>query len=223
MSESAAQTLQVRIELMSVLDISAATQLYQQSFAAAPWGEAYADSEMVARYLSHFAQPLYDAWPQIKPLEIEVKPPRNIFDPSAALEDTSSVKTQAQNTGAQEDALMQGSAHLEQAHIHNYSGLLPFFAFVARTQDQMVALCCGSLKPWMEGMHALIDEFCVAPAYQGRGLGRAFLQGIEQILALRGINAMVTMTDPLYQGGHFYRKCGYVAIHNQVALAKVLS
>lgn len=221
MSDSANEALRLRLDLMTVHDITAAVQLYQQSFAAAPWGESYADAEIVARYLSHYAQPLYDAWPLVQSLEIDVIPPCYVLDLQSGemVVDPNSLP----QVHRQESDTSAGDISTAQTASHNYSGLLPFFAFVARVDEQLVALCCASLKPWMEGMQATLDEFCVAPAFQGRGVGRAFLQGIELLLQERGVNAMITTTDPQYQGGHFYHKCGYMPMPRQATLAKVLS
>lgn len=238
------KALSLHIDLMSVQDISAAAQLYQQCFAAAPWGESYADPELVARYLSHYAQPLYDAWPLVRPLELKVVKLVYVLDPQTGeiVVDPSSMaaiaaaKAEMESTLLPESAGMSrqasdstsnsngsnGSNGLMGSQSHNYSGLLPFFAWVARVDSEMVALCCGSLKPWIEGMHACLDEFCVAPAYQGRGVGRVFLQGIEFLLKERGVNAVVTITDPQYQGKHFYHKCGYIPLVKQATLVKLL-
>lgn len=221
--------LSLHIELMSVQDITAATQLYQQCFAAAPWGESYAEPELVARYLSHYAQPLYDVWPLVRPLDLKVIKPVYVLDPETGemVVDPNSMAAMAAAKAQMESTREIASAEAvgplgSSSRSHNYSGLFPFFAWGAWVNDEMVALCCGSLKPWMEGMHACLDEFCVAPAYQGQGVGRVFLQGIELLLKERGINAVVTITDPQYQGKHFYHKCGYIPLVKQATLVKLL-
>lgn len=230
--KSGDEALLLHIDLMSVQDISAAAQLYKQCFASAPWGESYADPDLVARYLSHYAQPLYDAWPLVRSLELKVVKPVYVLDPKTGemIVDPSSMaaiaaaKAQMESTYLTEQDRMpqQNGNGLATSQSHNYSGLLPFFAWVARVDNEVVALCCGSLKPWIEGMHACLDEFCVAPAYQGQGVGRVFLQGIEFLLKERGINAIVTVTDPQYQGKHFYYKCGYIPLVKQAILVKLL-
>lgn len=222
MSDDLKLDLRVRIELMSVQDIGAATHLYQQCFAAAPWGEAYSDKEVVSRYLSHYAQSLYDAWTVVPPLEISVRPqPTPFAAPSDAAQ--AGASTVAQSAVASVPASPVAASGAGSSPSLTYRGLVPFFAFVARVEGEIVALCCGCLKPWMEGMHATLDEFCVSPMYQGRGVGRAFLQGVEQILTKHGVNAVITVTDPMYQGGHFYRKCGYIPVPKQAALTKILA
>lgn len=106
-----------------------------------------------------------------------------------------------------------------------YAHLLPFFGFVARNKRtrQVVALCCGGVKPWLEGMEAYVDEFCVAPELQGQGVGSVFFAAVENILRQSGLNGLILHTNPSYGAYDFYQRCGMSPLEDQSVLAKIIT
>jgi len=47
-----------------------------------------------------------------------------------------------------------------------------FLGFVGIESGRVIALCVGMRKPWLKGVEYYIDQFCVAPDFQCRGIGR---------------------------------------------------
>ena len=59
-------------------------------------------------------------------------------------------------------------------YFENCFSLASFRGFVAESGGRIVGLAAGFLKPWRKGMEFYLDEFCVAPSFQGKGSEAAF-------------------------------------------------
>ena len=70
-----------------------------------------------------------------------------------------------------------------------------FVGYVLKGQDGIVALSVGMKKPWIHGMEYYIDQFCVKPDLQGRGIGSCFLKLIECEIRKEQMNAMILNTE----------------------------
>lgn len=55
-----------------------------------------------------------------------------------------------------------------------------FIGYILAEGDSVIALCLGMKKPWFKGMEYYIDQFCVRPDLQHKGIGTHFLTLIEQ-------------------------------------------
>lgn len=55
-----------------------------------------------------------------------------------------------------------------------------FIGYILAEGDNVIALCLGMKKPWFKGMEYYIDQFCVRPDLQHKGIGTHFLTLIEQ-------------------------------------------
>ena len=84
-----------------------------------------------------------------------------------------------------------------------------FRGFLAFWDGVPAALCIGMIKPWRRGMEYYIDQFCVAPRFQGKGVGSAFLRETERLLAAEGVRGAVLHTERSFPVYHFYRKNGF--------------
>ena len=49
-----------------------------------------------------------------------------------------------------------------------------------KNADEVIAMSLGSKKPWINGMEYYIDQFCVKAELQRHGIGRRFLELIEE-------------------------------------------
>jgi len=68
----------------------------------------------------------------------------------------------------------------------------------------------GLIEMIPESDHLLIENVAVAPAFQGRGLGRQLLAHAEQLTASLGHNVIRLYTNKLFaENVAFYRKLGY--------------
>ena len=81
----------------------------------------------------------------------------------------------------------------------------------------------GHLVPWLHyGNECLIDELCVAPAYQEQGVGTAILTHLHQYLITIGVLSVMLFTKKQAPAYNFYRRHGYLSDADMVFMAKHL-
>ena len=87
--------------------------------------------------------------------------------------------------------------------------LASFRGFVAESGGRIVGLAAGFLKPWRKGMEFYLDEFCVAPSFQGKGIGSRLLGEIRSRLAEEGVFGVMLNTERACPAYSFYLKNGF--------------
>lgn len=95
-----------------------------------------------------------------------------------------------------------------------------FVGYVLKGQDGIVALSVGMKKPWIHGMEYYIDQFCVKPDLQGRGIGSCFLKLIEGEIRKEQMNAMILNTEKGLPSESFYLKNGFKSVDGLVTFIK---
>jgi aminoglycoside 6'-N-acetyltransferase I len=85
---------------------------------------------------------------------------------------------------------------------------------------QMLALAIGSIKHWFRGTEYAIDELCVRTDMQGKGIGSAFLEALQNELAAQDIHTIYLETDDWVPAFEFYKKRGFIHIKEHVSLYK---
>ena len=95
-----------------------------------------------------------------------------------------------------------------------------FVGYVLKGQDGIVALSIGMKKPWIHGMEYYIDQFCVKPDLQGRGIGSCFLKLIEGEIRKEQMNAMILNTEKGLPSESFYLKNGFKSVDGLVTFIK---
>ena len=100
---------------------------------------------------------------------------------------------------------------LEEArrYFENCFSLASFRGFVAESGGRIVGLAAGFLKPWRKGMEFYLDEFCVAPSFQGKGVGSSLLDEIRTRLAEESVFGAMLNTERAYPAYSFYLKNGF--------------
>ena len=93
-----------------------------------------------------------------------------------------------------------------QRYFENCFSLASFRGFVAESGGRIVGLAVGFLKPWRKGMEFYLDEFCVAPSFQGKGIGSSLLGEIRARLAEEGVFGAILNTERAYAAYSFYLK-----------------
>lgn len=96
-----------------------------------------------------------------------------------------------------------------QRYFENCFSLASFRGFVAESGGRIVGLAVGFLKPWRKGMEFYLDEFCVAPSFQGKGIGSSLLDEIRTRLAEEGVFGAMLNTERAYPAYSFYLKNGF--------------
>lgn len=87
---------------------------------------------------------------------------------------------------------------------------------VVMEEEKPVALCVGTLVPWIRGWEYLIDEFCVAPEIQGRGVGGWLLEQAAELVRKRGANALLLSTQREYPAYRFYLQHSFLPINTEL-------
>ena len=85
---------------------------------------------------------------------------------------------------------------------------------------KLMGMSVGRINHWWEGTNYNIEELCIAPSYQGQGIGSKFLGLIEQCVRGKGLAGIFLQTDsdkPSYQ---FYHKNGCQDLDMHISLYK---
>lgn len=104
--------------------------------------------------------------------------------------------------------------------IENHIANNYFIGYVMKNTDKVIAMSLGSKKPWIKGMEYYIDQFCVSTELQRRGIGRHFLELIEENIHANGMNAIILNTEKGFPSEKFYLKNGFCSFEELVILAK---
>lgn len=85
---------------------------------------------------------------------------------------------------------------------------------------KLAAVSLGSVRHWWEGTNYNIEEFCVDPALQGKGIGSHFMSMIEDEIRKQGLAGIFLQTDKDKPSYRFYMKNGYKNLELHVSLYK---
>lgn len=85
---------------------------------------------------------------------------------------------------------------------------------------KLVGMSVGKISHWWEGTNYNIEELCISPSYQGRGIGSGFLALIEQRVREMGLAGIFLQTDHDKPSYRFYHKNGFQDLDMHVSLYK---
>ena len=88
---------------------------------------------------------------------------------------------------------------------------------------KLAGMSVGKISHWWEGTNYNIEELCIAPSYQGQGIGSEFLELIEQDVREKGISCIFLQTDNDKPSYRFYLKNGFNDLEKHVSLYKNLN
>ena len=72
------------------------------------------------------------------------------------------------------------------------------------TDGKLVGMSVGKISHWWEGTNYNIEELCISPSYQGRGIGSEFMALIEQAIRDKGLAGIFLQTDSDKPSYRFY-------------------
>lgn len=85
---------------------------------------------------------------------------------------------------------------------------------------KLAAFSAGSVRHWWEGTNYNIEELCVLPEFQGKGIGSRFMALIEEDIGNRGIKGIFLQTDNDMPSYRFYLKNGFSELNAHVSFYK---
>lgn len=95
-----------------------------------------------------------------------------------------------------------------------------FMGYVIQVEKRIVGACLGFKKPWNQGVEYYIDELFIHPDFQGKGLGSAFMQYIEQQCVTCNLNAIILNTEKGFPSESYYRRNGFTVHEGLIILSK---
>ena len=94
-------------------------------------------------------------------------------------------------------------------YIRAFTGRDGFCAWRLAVGDEIAGVALGIVVPCMDAPFLRIEDFCVAPKWQRRGLGGAFLGEIQKQAADLGCDCALLATQPDVPAHGFYLKQGF--------------
>ena len=108
-------------------------------------------------------------------------------------------------------------------YIKEISGAYNCLNYGLKMDGKLVAMSIGMIRHWWEGTNYNIEELCVLPELQGRGVGSRFMNMIENDIQTRGAVGIFLQTDNDKPAYKFYRKMGFGDLGSHVSLYKRLN
>ena len=107
-------------------------------------------------------------------------------------------------------------------YVKEVSGGCNALNFGLVTDGKLVAASLGAVRHWWEGTNYNIEEFCVSPDFQSKGIGTHFMALIEAEVKRRGLCGIFLQTDSDKPALRFYHKNGFKNLSEHVSLYKNL-
>ncbi|MBR4386220.1 MAG: GNAT family N-acetyltransferase [Treponema sp.] len=105
-------------------------------------------------------------------------------------------------------------------YVREVSGGFNALNFGLVEDGKLLAMSVGSIRHWWEGANYNIEELCVSPKAQGKGLGSKFMKMIEDEIKTRGVAGIFLQTDIDKPAFSFYTKNGFANLEKHVSLFK---
>lgn len=109
-----------------------------------------------------------------------------------------------------------------QQYIQDLTGQGNSLAFGLYEDEELIAVSMGHIKHWYSGTEYCIDELCVSPFKQGRGIGTIFVSEIEKACKKMGFTHLFLLTDDDVPAYSFYKRLGFNELQHNAAFAKRL-
>ena len=101
-------------------------------------------------------------------------------------------------------------------YIMEYIESQVYRAFVIKTSEETVGMAMGAQIPFPGKDFFRVEDFCIEPRFQGKGYGRALLEGVENAIKKQGIDEIIISTQKDTSAYLFYRNMGYSQINSAV-------
>lgn len=106
------------------------------------------------------------------------------------------------------------------AYLHDLTGQGNSLTFGLYENGTLTGVSMGNIRHWFTGTEYYIDEFCIRPDRQGRGLGTLFLKEIEKAIKDLGLTQIFLQTESTVPAYGFYQKNGFNELTEHVSFAK---
>ena len=103
-------------------------------------------------------------------------------------------------------------------YIRTFSGRDGFCAWRLSVDGEIAGVALGIVVPCVDAPFLRIEDFCVAPKWQRKGLGGAFLAALKQEGVRHDCDCMMLATMRDYPAHRFYEKNGFAPLKDSVLL-----
>lgn len=105
-------------------------------------------------------------------------------------------------------------------YIKEISGGYGALNFGLLIDGKLAAMSLGMIRHWWQGTNYNIEELCVNPDLQGRGIGTRFMGLIEKKIKEKGLCGIFLQTDNDKPSYRFYLKNGFKELDSHVSFYK---
>ena len=95
-----------------------------------------------------------------------------------------------------------------------------FVGYVAEEEGRIIAGIFAHEKIWWNNSEVFIEEMFVDPARQGKGIGTALLNTVEEYVKKHGLAGMTLSTNKYAPAPKFYKKNGFENCEHVIFMAK---
>lgn len=95
--------------------------------------------------------------------------------------------------------------------------------FVYEEDGAVIGIAAGRGVTYLHGREYVIDEFCVSPKAQGRGIGSEMLRHIMNEMRAKGFVSVVLQTTKGFPSERFYLKNGFVQSPDMITMYHMLN
>ncbi len=106
------------------------------------------------------------------------------------------------------------------AYLRDLTGQSNSLAYGLYENGTLTGVSMGNIRHWYTGTEYYVDELCIRPDRQGRGLGTLFLKEIEKAVRELGVTQIFLQTESTVPAYDFYRKNGFTELKGHVSFAK---
>lgn len=85
-----------------------------------------------------------------------------------------------------------------------------FVGFTVWEDDHIIGASFCHEKTWWNNDELFIDEFYIAPEYQGKGYGKKMINTIEEYIKEKSLAGFTLLTNRYMPAPNFYRKSGFI-------------
>ena len=111
---------------------------------------------------------------------------------------------------------------LAETRISELMGTPNSVGFVYVEDGEICGVMAGRVLTYLYGEEYMIDEFCVMPDLQRKGVGGKMLEHACKSLSSDGVVAIVLNTTKSFPAERFYNKNGFERVHGMIFMRKEL-
>ena len=103
-------------------------------------------------------------------------------------------------------------------YIEKYLKLNSFLGFVLMKNDEIIGEIFGLVMPTAFSDYYRIEDFCINPKYQNKGVGSKFIELVKEQLKYKALDSIILNTNRKFPSFLFYKKNGFVDLEESATL-----